>query len=192
MDGSSSKERLVNWRLAGRRLRRPLPWVALGLLLLGGLGGVAGARWWDSARSEPPPDGFRFEEVFVVEGSTRGNLSELKIVPWMSNGGHESLGTMRLVVYVLESERNLVRNESTLDVGRIPGRRTVNVSAPFELNNTRAYQIQILAFEDDYLVGRGYGSIGFERMYYWDAAEGDALTAVTLNASRFNYDYGRP
>jgi len=185
---------VINWRLLGRRLRRPLLWVALAALVLGGAVGAAGANW---LKPEPRVDqpGFRFEDVFVVSSGTHGNFTDLRIVPWMSNPGDRGIGTMRLVVYVIDSNTNLVQNESRLDLGRLSARRTVNASAPFELNNTRSYTIQILALEDDFLVAKGYGSIGFQRpVYYYEDA--NALRAYTtadadvqVTSGGFSYEY---
>lgn len=190
MEASAQRERVVNWKILRRRLARPLLWLVLIALAVGGVAGAVGAKWLEP-EAEPPPGGFQFHEVFVVEGSTKGNFSRFRIVPWMSNTGEERLGSMRLVVYVLESDRYIVRNESSLEVGNIPPRRTVNTSTALELNNTKSYEVRILAFEDDYLVARGIGSIGFRSYYGYEGSADAALlhSRVTLSAGQFSYEY---
>jgi hypothetical protein len=184
------KERAIHWRILGRRTRRPAFAIVLLSILAAGALAAAGYAWTHAHGCPPEPTEpkghFRFDEVHVIERRVDGNNTTFSVIPWMSNEGKASLGNVRLVIYMTDSARNLAIEVGSFGIGVLAARKTLNASLEFRLLNTRSYNIEILVLEDDFLIAKGRGSIGF----YFDLQdERYGIGVMQLRSDEFSYDY---
>lgn len=108
------------------------------------------------------------DSYFTLAG-TNGQASNFIASLYLTNQGSSDSGKIRIVTYVLESGRNLVKNQTKTEIGVLNGRTTGETSIPFSIpvyNETHYYTINFLIFEDDMLILKGSGSIGVWWIYY--------------------------
>lgn len=160
------KEQIVDWRVLGRRAKKPTPWIAL-VVVLGVSFLLLEAYWWQPAKYAPnmPEERFRFDSVYMVERGTEGNFSTFAVSPWFSNPSRGETRDVRFVIYAIETNRRIATSVGSAEIGDLPSMRTQNASLEFRLNNTKDYSIEILVLEGDYLIARGYGSVGWIHYY---------------------------
>ncbi len=176
------KEHVVDWLVLGRRAKKPMPWIAL-IVVLGVSFLLLEAYLWQPAKYSQtmPEQRFRFDSVYMVEHGTDGNFSTFAVSPWFSNPSRGETRDIRFVIYAIESNRRIATSVGSSDIGDVPSMHTQNASIEFRLNNTKDYSIEILVLEGDYLIARGYGSVGWIHYY---AGHLDAEGSSTSNAFR--------
>ncbi len=187
----SQRERLVNLKAVGRRAKRPTPWIVATALLAVAVIATDAYLLKPNRGRQGERDGFRFDSVYIVEEHSEGNTSDFAVSPWFSNSGHDRLRDLVFVVYAIESGRGTASAVVSADVGELPSRTTRNASIAFELNNTKSYRIEILVLEDDYLVARGLGHVGWEPRWILDDRTGLQLRVAQaqLVSRDFTFDY---
>lgn len=191
------KEHVIDWRLLGRRAKKPTPWIAL-IVVLGVSFLLLEAYLWQPAKYTPdgPEERFRFDSVYMVERGTEGNLSTFAVSPWFSNPSREATRDIHFVIYAIETNRRIATSVGSADIGDLPSMRTQNTSIEFRLNNTKDYSIEILVLEGDYLIARGYGSVGWIHYYGHLDAESSSTSQARyfvqepgLRSGDFVYEY---
>lgn len=186
MNPDSSPAAIVNWSVLGARLRRPVFWMIFAAVVVGAAAGALARPFFAAEAPGGTERRFRFDEVYVVEESSQGNESRIRIVPWVSNPSTHATKSLQLVVHVI-GDRSLVLNVSRLDLPAPRGLRTESASAGFTINNTHNYKIEVLALVDGLLVAKGWGSIGFQDVRLYDG--GELTMRAALTAGGFSYDY---
>lgn len=192
VDPIRKKEHVVNWRLLRRRATRPAPWLAIVVLLGVGFLLLEAYVWQPAKYAHVPEERFRFDNVYMLEHGSDGNFSTFAVSPWFSNPGSSRTEDLRFVVYAIESSRRIATSVASTDIGDVDPKHTRNASIEFQLNNTKDYSIEILVLEGDYLIARGYGSVGWVRHYdtYYNAV-GEALQdeRALLRSGDFVFEY---
>ena len=155
----------MDWRALGRRAKSPIPWIAI-LILASVTFLLLEAYVWQPARyAQLPEERFRFDSVYMVERGSEGNFSTFAVSPWFSNPSHSATRDIRFVIYAIEFNRRIATSVGSADIGDLPSMHTQNASIEFRLNNTKDYSIEILVLQGDYLIARGYGSVGWIHHY---------------------------
>lgn len=196
LDPHPKTDHLVNWRVLGRHAKRPAPWIAI--LVVGVVGFLLlEAYVWQPAKYSPNhEERFRFDGVYMVERGAEANFSTFVVSPWFSNPGTSRAHDLRFVVYAIESDRRIASSVASTQIGDLASKHTQNASIEFRLNNTKNYSIEILVLEGDYLIARGYGSVGW--IHYYDYTSYDSTGALrtmvqdepaTLQGGDFSFEY---
>jgi hypothetical protein len=190
-EGKPQKARMIDWRVAAKRARKPAPW--LGIIAIAAIAFLAlEAYVWTPQPEEPVPyyEGFRFDAVYMLERGTEGNTSTFAVSPWFSNPGPTDMHGIRFVVYAIQNDRRIASQEVSANIGELASRHTRNASIEFQLNNTRDYSIEILVLEGDYLIAHGYGSVGWVRYYdQMNISEFRTMADDSLQAGSFTFEY---
>lgn len=137
-----------------------------------------------TARTTPKDNILRIDERYLYKESETNDSVNVSCILYLTNLWNVS-GEVKMIAYVMNKE-GMADYRAEVGVGRIDRNKTVEVKIPLVIKEDNN-RIEILIFEDDLLVLKGYINIYVHRMGRYDASGEYKGCVYTINVESSDF-----